>query len=143
MTEIKFYHNAPDRIAAACSITGKAVQRGMKVVIYAPDDVVARRYDNLLWSHPATAFVPHVKASSPLAERTPVVITTDLDQVAGDELLINLGGDLPAGFARFRMLVEIVARDDEERAQARRRWQLYKERGYPIVAHDLANMASE
>ena len=142
MTEIKFYHNAPDRLAAACTITTKAVQRGMKVVVYAPDDAVARKYDALLWSQPTTAFVPHVSANSPLADRTPVIITRDLNLVAGEDVLLNLDSALPPDFDRFKMLVEIVPRDDEERARARQRWQFYKERGYPIVAHDLAHMGS-
>lgn len=141
MTEIKFYHNAADRLLSACAVTLKAVQQHHKVVVYAPDKAIAQRYDSLLWSERPTSFVPHVMAASPLAERTPVVITGDLAAVSGDDVLINLDGDLPPSFARFTTLVEIVSQEDADRALARRRWQFYKERGYPIVPHDLARGA--
>lgn len=142
MTEIKFYHNAADRLLAACSITAKAVQRGLRVVVYAPDEALAQRYDSLLWTAQPTSFVPHVKAGSPLADRSPVVMVKDLAEVDCNDVLINLDGELPPSFARFSTLVEIVSGDEAEKAQARRRWQFYKERGYPIVAHDLARAAT-
>ncbi|HEX5126850.1 MAG TPA: DNA polymerase III subunit chi [Rhodocyclaceae bacterium] len=138
MTEIKFYHNAPDRIMAACSITAKAVRQGHKVVVYAPDTENARRYDSLLWSVPALSFVPHVPANSPLAARTPVLIASQLDNTAHADVLINLDGELPPTFLRWTMLVEIVSSQGEDRDPARHRWQFYKERGYAITAHDLA-----
>lgn len=141
MNEIKFYHNAPDRIAAACSITGKAVARGHKVVVYAPDEALARRFDNQLWTLQALSFVPHVGQDSPLASRTPVVIGRTLANMPHHDVLINLGHDLPAGFERFDMLVEVVSRDGEDVPAARRRWQGYKQQGLAVTAHDLAQLA--
>lgn len=141
MNEIKFYHNAPDRLAAACTITGKAVRQGHKVVVFAPDDVVARRYDALLWTAQPLSFVPHVGQGSPLAARTPVVIAKHLDNLPHDDVLINLGDELPESFLRFDMLVEIVSRDGDDLQPARARWQRYKQQAYPITAHDLAKLA--
>lgn len=140
MTEIKFYHNAPDRLKAACTITIKALAQGRKVIVYAPDETIARRYDHLLWTVQPTSFVPHVAQSSPLASRTHVVLATELSNTPHDDVLINLDGALPAEFARFHMLVEIVSRTEEERHNARDRWKFYKERGYPISPYDLANL---
>lgn len=142
MTAVRFYHNAPDRLRAACAITAKAVAAGHKVVVYAPDEHTARRYDEQLWQQPAHGFVPHVSADSPLAERTPVLIARQLDNLPYDDLLLNLADELPAGFARFRQLVEIVAGDEAGRAAARSRWRSYKEHACPVQAFDLANPKS-
>lgn len=143
MTDIKFYHNAPDRLAAACSIAAKALLRQHKIMVYAPDTVVARRYDAMLWSLRSTSFLPHVRKSSPLAARTPIVIADDLEAPASIDILINLDGEPPPGFSRFAMVVEIVSLNGEERASGRRRWHFYKEHGYPIQAFDLAKAGAE
>jgi DNA polymerase-3 subunit chi len=149
VTEVKFYHNAPDRLVAACSIAAKAVRQGRRVVVHAPDAALAQRFDNMLWSAQPLSFVPHVTADSPLAARTPVVIATGLDNLPNDgtmsDVLVNLGDGvnnrLPQGYTRFRMLVEIVSTQEADRQQARQRWQAFKELGLPITAYDLAKTA--
>ena len=142
MTEIKFYHNAPDRLMAACSIATKAVRQGLRVVVHAPDSALAQRFDNMLWTAQATSFVPHVATDSPLAARTPIVIASRLDNLSDDatmrDVLLNLGDSAPDEFTRFSMLVEIVSTHETDRLQARRRWQYFKEQGHPITAYDLA-----
>ncbi|GAA5163308.1 DNA polymerase III subunit chi [Viridibacterium curvum] len=138
MAEVKFYFNAPDRITTACSIAGKAVRQGHRVLVYAPDGETARRFDQLLWSVQPLSFVPHVAASSPLADRTPVVIATSLDKPAHQDVLLNLDDAPPTDFSAFNMLVEIVSTQEEDRQQARQRWQTFKQQGHTITAHDLA-----
>jgi DNA polymerase-3 subunit chi len=140
--DVKFYHNAADRLRAACAITGKAVAQGHKVIVFTPDQATAQQYDNLLWSAPPTSFVPHVAANSPLAARTPVVIVQELADLPYDDLLINLANDLPAGYERFKLLVEIVGDDEAGRAAARSRWRFYKANGHTVQPYDLAKKAS-
>ena len=149
VTEVKFYHNAPDRLAAACSIAAKAVRQGHRVIVHAPDAALAQRFDVMLWSAQPLSFVPHVAADSPLAARTPIIIAAGLDNLPDDEtmndVLMNLGDGvnnaLPQGYTRFRMLVEIVSTHEADRQQARQRWQAFKEQGLPITAYDLAKTA--
>ncbi|MFT4172187.1 MAG: DNA polymerase III subunit chi [Rhodocyclaceae bacterium] len=136
--EIKFYHNAPDRLMAACSIATKAVKQGRRVVVYAPDGMLARRFDHALWSAQALSFVPHVVARSPLAGRTPVLIAGEGDNPAHDDVLINLGIEPPADYTRYQLLVEVVSREGEDRLPARQRWQFYKQQGYAVQGYDLA-----
>ncbi len=142
MTEIKFYHNAPDRLMAACSIATKAVRQGLRVVVHAPDSALAQRFDSMLWAAQATSFVPHVAADSPLAARTPIVIASRLDNLPDDgtqrDVVLNLGDSAPGEYTRCGMLVEIVSTHETERQQARQRWQYFKEQGHPITAYDLA-----
>ena len=138
MTEIKFYHNAPDRLRAACAVTGKAVAQGRRVLAYAPDEALARHYDHLLWVARPLSFIPHVGGGSSLANRTPVLITTTLAEPAIDDILLNLGPDNLDDIEGFKLLVEIVSQDPADRQAARLKWKFYKERGYPITAYDLA-----
>lgn len=137
MTTVRFYYNAPDRLRAAGVIAGKAVAQGHRVVVFAPDAAAARSFDLQLWEQ--HAFLPHVSIQSPLAARTPIVITTRLADLPHDDLLLNLADDLPAGFDQFRNLVEIVAGDEAGRLAARSRWRFYKERSHTVQGFDLAS----
>ncbi|MDP5241197.1 DNA polymerase III subunit chi [Uliginosibacterium sp. 31-16] len=140
--DVKFYHNASDRLRAACAITAKAVRQGRKVVVYAPEPGLAKRYDSLLWAAQPLSFVPHVAASSPLAARTPVVMAQALNDLPYDDVLINLADDLPDGYERFQLLVEIVAADEAGRSAARARWRFYKEHRHTVQAYDLTKTES-
>ena len=139
MTSIDFYFNAEDRLQVACRLAGKAVKQGSRMVIYAPDAEVASRLDALMWTWPAIGFVPHVKARSPLAAETPVLIAAGEETAAAEcELLLNLGAECPPHFERFSRLFEVVSVDEQDKARGRSRYRFYQERGYKIASHDLA-----
>ena len=142
MTQIFFYHNAADRIAAIAALIGKAYRQRKPVLVYAPETDVAGALDRHLWTHPPTGFVPHVLSPSPLAGETPVVITDDPAACAQNERLINLSADIPPGFARFSSVIEVVGQNDDERQSARMRAKFYKDRGYAIQYFDLAEKSS-
>jgi DNA polymerase III subunit chi len=137
MTQIDFYTNVPDKLGTACRIVAKAYGLKHRVVIHCPDAESAQHVDRLLWMSPATGFVPHCAASSPLAASTPVIIDHRGDEPVHDELLLNLRNEWPAFFARFERLIEIVSVDEEDKQYARERYKFYRDRGYDIRTHDL------
>ena len=53
-------------------------------------------------------------------------------------MLINLLDEQPAFFRRFTRLVEIVSDEPDDAARGRLKWQFYKQQGYTLRAHDLA-----
>lgn len=138
MTRIDFYFEAEDKLQVACRLSAKAAQQKLRVLIYTRDETEAQRIDRLLWTWQATGFLPHCMARSPLAAETPVLITHDPEDTPHDEVLLNLHSAWPPAFSRFRRLVEIVGRDDADRAAARGRFRFYRDRGYEIVNHDLS-----
>lgn len=138
MTQIFFYHNAADRIAAIAALIGKAYRQRKPVLVYAPEAHVAGALDRQLWLQPPTGFIPHVSDSSPLAGETPVIITGDPDSALQHERLINLSEEVPPGFTRFTSVIEVVGQDESERQSARARVKFYKDRGYAIQYFDLA-----
>jgi DNA polymerase-3 subunit chi len=138
MTRIDFYSNAESRLHTVCQLVGKAFAQRMRVALFATDAETARTLDRLLWTFQATSFVPHCLAGDKLASQTPVIIANTLDDAPHDELLVNLAAECPALFSRFKRLIEVVGRDDEDRNAARARWRFYKERGYEVKHIDLA-----
>jgi DNA polymerase III subunit chi len=136
VTSIDFYFNAEDRLQVACRLAGKAVKQGSRLLIYAPEPETASRIDKLLWTWPAIGFVPHCAVRAPHAAETPVLIGSGEDTPEGCELLLNLGTECPPHFERFTRLLEVVSEADKEAGRARFRF--YRERGYKITNHDLA-----
>ena len=92
----------------------------------------------MMWTTPATGFVPHCMAHDALACETPVLISAAATEPNGCDILLNLGDECPPSFERFERLLEIVSRAGEDRKGARKRYRFYRERGYPISDHDLA-----
>ncbi|PKO84237.1 MAG: DNA polymerase III subunit chi [Betaproteobacteria bacterium HGW-Betaproteobacteria-11] len=136
MTKITFLHGASDRFQAAVTWLAAAYSKGTRVIVYAPLD--APTIDQRLWTQPATGFIPHCRANSPLATETPVLIATDLECIAHDECLLNLSDEIPPGFSRFVGLTEIVSTSDSDRLPGRERFRIYREQGYPLESRNIA-----
>ena len=137
MTSIDFYFNAADRLQVACRLAAKALAERKRVLIYAPDAELASKLDRLMWTWPATGFVPHCSSHDALASETPVLIGGD-DEAADIPILLNLSAECPPHFASFERLLEVVGAEEADREPARERFRMYKSRGYAIASHDLA-----
>ena len=135
MTRIDFHTNVGDPLAYACRLARKAYLSGKPLVVLAEPKRLAA-FDEQLWTFQALEFVPHCMAKSPLAKDTPVVLTSDLDEAPHHQVLVNLGAPVPAQFARFERLVEIVGSDGDELAAGRERYRFYRDRGYAIETHN-------
>ena len=138
MTSIDFYFNAEDRLQVACRLAAKAASQGKRLLVHTPDPELAGRFDKMLWTWQALAFVPHCAAHDPLAAETPVLLSSADETPPGCELLLNLGIQPPPHFERFARLLEIVGADEAEKQSGRERYKFYQARGYKISNHDLA-----
>lgn len=138
MTQIDFYTRVDDKLATACKLTAKAFQQGLRVLVLTPDGETTEKVDRLLWTLPATGFIPHCRNASPLAAVTPVIVDHAPEPLPHDEVLINLCPARPAFFSRFQRLVEIVSIDEADSQAARERYRFYQQRGYAIQHHDLS-----
>lgn len=138
MTEVKVFHNLPDKLAFACRLAWRAVDEGKRLIVYAPDATVANTFDRMLWTHQPLSFIPHVRAGHALAPETPIVIAESETGLHHHEALLNLGDDPPPFFSRFELLREVVSTDEGDRTRARDRARFYKSRGFSIAFEDMA-----
>src|SRR3990170_8691107 len=115
MTRIDFYSNAEPKLQVACQLAAKAVQQSLRVLILAPEDNTARAIDKLMWTFPATGFLPHCMVHDRLAPETPVLIARDFEVLPHDQVLLNLASDSPVPFTCFQRLIELVAGDDTDK----------------------------
>jgi DNA polymerase-3 subunit chi len=84
------------------------------------------------------SFLPHVRCGHPLARQTPILIGADPDELASADVIISLDAEPPDFFGRFQRLLEIVSSEPGDRDRARQRFRFFRERGYPLDTHDLA-----
>jgi DNA polymerase-3 subunit chi len=138
MTQIDFYTNVADKLATACRLAQKAYALGHRVVATCSDADMAQRFDRMLWMSPATGFTPHCDSGNALALVTPIVIDRRGGEPVHDQILLNLTDESPPLFARFERLIEIVSCGEDDKRVARGRYKFYRDRGYDIRVHDLA-----
>jgi DNA polymerase-3 subunit chi len=142
MTRIEFHFNTSERLLHTCRLLRKARAQGLRVaVVGAP--ATLRQLDAELWRFQDVSFLVHCTDQDPpeVQRASPVALGPDPNVWGIDEVLLNLGDEVPVGFERFDRLIEIVSSDEHGRAQARVRWKHYKNLGYELYQHDLTKAA--
>lgn len=139
MTEIYFYSGSTDKLKTACRLCAKAVQQGMKVMIYTPDAALIEQLDELLWTFSSTSFVPHchIQDEDWLINATPVILSGQIQSEAHFDVLLNLHYQCPPLSGQFTRLIEIAGVSHEDKLAARERYRFYKDAGYAIQHYDL------
>ncbi len=140
---IDFHFNVEHRLQYACRVVRRARAADCRVLLYSRDADRLARLDTALWTFAALEFLPHVSVDSPLAARTPVLLTAALDRASPPcPVLVNLDDDVPPELSaladRHERLIEIVSRDDDDRRQARERFRAYRDAGFEPQSHDRA-----
>ena len=140
MTRIDFHFNVDHRVHYACRVTRKARAAGKRLGVYARSSERLAQYDSMLWTFSALDFLPHVYVNSPLAGSTPILLAVDPDAAPPSDVLLTLDDEAPSGFEslfrRYERVIEVVSRDEAERARARSRFKAYRERGFQPTTFD-------
>lgn len=136
MTRVEFYFNVADKLAKSAELCEKAVNKGRQLTLLTQDEQMNTALQQYLWQHSATSFLANAKATEAHSAFSAIVLDCSGENLQQDDVLINLQGQQPPFFSRFRHLVEIVGKDEEDRLSARQRFKFYKDRGYAIKATD-------
>lgn len=142
MTRIEFFFNVENKLQQIADLCEKVTGKGRRLLVFAPDNELTLKLEVLLWTQPSAGFMPHCRAESPLASVTPIVIDSRGENLAHDEVLINLHNEHPPFFSRFTQLIEIVGMDELDKTAARLRYGFYRDRGYEIRNFDVLKMAA-
>lgn len=138
--QIDFHFNVEHRLHYACRVVRKARAAGKTVLAYAREADRLARFDAALWTFSALDFIPHVYADAPLAQVTPVLLTTRPIEVPCNVLLTlddEAAPNFSEWFARFERVIDVVSGDEAERSAARARFKLYRDSGLNPTAHDM------
>ncbi len=137
MTKVDFYTGSEDKLRTACQLSHKAMQSGVRVLLHTPDAACTEALDKLLWTYPATGFIPHCRCDEPGANDMPVVLAHDAEALPHSKLLISLQTVCLPFFSRFERLIEIVGDSEEDVRLGRERFGFYRDRGYEMRHFDL------
>ena len=142
MTSIDFYTHVVDRLEVAAKLVAKAFAQHGRVRVLTPDAATTDALDRWLWLKPPIGFLPHCRVDSALASETPIWIDHADVHSGPAAVLINLQLAPPSFFSRFERLAEIVGIDDADTAAGRERYRFYRERGYELRTHNLAELGN-
>lgn len=137
---IDFHSNVQQPLDYACRLIRKALAAQCRLLVCHQDENQLVEFDQLLWTFSATDFLPHVifkHADQVSAERTPVwlALVSDVEVVnlvQPNTILLNLSESVPAHFAQFERLIEIVAHSASATQAGRERYRFYQQQGYQL-----------
>lgn len=141
VTRVTFYllASAEERARQrfACRLARKAHGLGQRVHIHTRDARATQELDQLLWTFEDTAFLPHsTEVDDP---DSPVTLHEAASPRDRCDVLINLADALPDYFGRFQRIADLVGGDETARSRGRERYRFFRERGYPLEHHEIAN----
>ncbi len=141
MTRVDFYileeSAASARQHFACRLAEKAWQQGHKVYIHTEDATQSNLLDEMLWTFHADSFLPHSLDDAADADTVRVHIGHGDEPLHHDDVLINLGREVPLFFSRFKRVAEVITAEEPVRQAGRERYRFYRERGYPMESHNI------
>ena len=123
----------------ACRLAEKAYDQGLRVAVRTSSPAETAEVDEMMWTFSDRSFVPHgvLPVDPEFAAATPVLVASGTLPDSHRDVLINLGTDLPADFASFTRVCEIVGGDETAKRAARERWRGYKSAGVTPESHNL------
>lgn len=141
MTRVSFYvlgqAGADLRLLLACRLAEKIYRQGKRIHLHCSDDGHCTHLDELLWTFRQGSFIPHARMAD-TDDPAPVTLGSDEPPATGHcDVLVNLCDEVPLFFSRFERVAEIVDSAPDQRAQARARYQFYRDRGYPLETHTI------
>lgn len=121
-----------------CRFIEKVERLGHSILVVVDTFDQAQEIDDLLWSFKPESFIPHqiiggeedVKVEITYAEESGTIPSGQHQDV-----LINLGSQIPDFFSRFARVAEIVIQEPNILENTREHYRFYKQRGYPINQH--------
>lgn len=142
MTQIDFYILPDDTVVEplryTCRLIEKVYRLGHGIYVHCIDANQCQQIDEMLWQMDEASFIPHTNlGSSNTEDNSPILIGWQTPPDHHGEVLVNLAGEIPNFFSRFRRVAEIVPGRTEERTKSRQNYRFYKERGYPLNTHNI------
>jgi len=139
--QVEFYvledAQEPARLALACRIADKAFQQGMEIYLQTETEAQATELDKLLWSYPATGFLPHevYAADAKIGAQTKVLLGHTDPPEGWNQILISLTEAIPNAAPSFARVADLIGGDEQQKNFGRQRFRDYRVRGIEPITH--------
>ncbi len=140
MTKVSFYvlGDGAGPLDFVCRLVDRIHRQQQPVYVHCAAPAQAQHLDELLWTWREGSFLPHEQYRGGEPE-APLLLGCDEPPVAPRCVLINLSQDVPEFFSSFDRCVELVAGDVASREASRERYRYYRDRGYELESHQIAD----
>jgi len=142
MTQIDFHILQDTSVEArwlyVCRFIEKVERLGHNILVVVDTQEQALELDDLLWSFKPESFIAHQIIGADEAVKVEITYPSSAGEIntgKHQDVLINLGSQIPEVFSRFARLAEIVIQDPKILENTREHYRFYKQRGYPITQH--------
>jgi len=132
--EVWFYHLERTALDQALpELLDKTLQKGWRALVRTGDAQRLDHLDGWLWSYRDDSFLPHGLAGEPLADRQPILLTIDADNLNAAQALFLIDGAEASSLDGYeRCILMFDGRDEAATAEARARWKTFKAAGHPV-----------
>jgi DNA polymerase-3 subunit chi len=135
MAEVGFYHLQSSRLEHALPrLLEKIVSLGHNIVVLAGSSERVKVLNEQLWTFDDRSWLPHGTREDGHGAAQPVYLTTAEENPNQANVLVCIDGVRPDYAVAFERVVDMFdGRDDEAVAQARKRWQDYRQGGLDLT----------
>lgn len=129
--EVWFYHLERTALDQALpELLQKTLQKGWRALVRFADQGRAETIDTRLWTWRDDAFLPHGLSTEPMAERQPILLTTELENANDAQALFVLDGAEVGSLDPYeRCILLFDGADPQALAHAREQWKALKASG--------------
>ncbi len=125
------------------SLAEKAWKKYSSLCIWADHRQSAQQLDELLWSWNPELFIPHSLLDQDYPPKNPPALLGWPGLMPPDcAVFINMSQHHCPESLRCTRLIELVPDEPVARTRKRQAWTLYRQRGWPVVSHELHNNPS-
>lgn len=138
---VDFYLLASDKPDArglvACRLLEKAYMKGHRVYVHCTDQHDAELIDELLWTFRDDSFIPHNLQGEGPEPPPPVQIGYGKEPRGFNDILLNLGQDIPPFYTKFKRVMELVSNVESEKELSRLHYKEYRAKGCDLQTHNI------
>lgn len=129
MADIRFYHLERQNLDAALpALVAKALSKGHKIIIKAPDNSEVERLNGHLWTYDPNSFIPHGSMKDSHESDQPVWLTDNDEIPNGADVLILTHNCEHTQIDQFKLVCNMFDGRNENAVQkARQDWKTFKD----------------
>ena len=134
MTEVRFYHLERSTLESALpALLNKAIQQG-NIIVQSDTSSNVEALNTHLWSYDPNSFLPHGSEKDGFAENQPIWLTDKEENPNDASILVLTHGATNDNLKDFKLCCEMFDGNNQDAvAEARKRWQSYKDQGFDIT----------
>ena len=128
MAEILFYHLTESKLEDALpALLEKSLERGWRVAVQMRDAARRDALDAHLWTYRDESFLPHATEEAEHADRQPILLTVEKDNLNGATVRFIADGAEPADTLDYERVVFVFDGHDQQQLEsARANWKRLK-----------------